>query len=237
MRNSHIANVVVWTLGNGTLWTTCASPLSSNPLKAAAQPTSSSTSSPSLRPLLIMIARRETARLLCCFTPLQCCGFRMFSLRLGVVIWTLCDLLLGCTALAQAWSLLPAPIHLQKSNIELGLLISALPFAFLGLLGALSVHRAKLDVYCCFKRLELMLVVGICVCEASQLREDTWETVCSFLFFASFRLILDFYGTYIAWSSVIKLRSCGSFLTAGKASIELTQASSYEAVCKATVTV
>jgi len=186
-----------------------------------------------------MISRRETARLLCCFTPLQCCGFRTFSLRLGVVVWTICDLVWGGTALAQALHALPAAFLLHKSNFELGLQAFALPFALLGLLGALSVHRAKLDVYCCFKRVELMLVLGICVCEASQLTEGTWETVCSFLFFASLRLILDFYGTYITWSSVVKLRSSGTLATdmESKPSTELTQVASYELVSKASVTV
>lgn len=157
-----------------------------------------------------MIRRRETARLLCCFTPLQYCCFRTFSLRLGVLIWTVCDLIGGFTALVQLCHLLPPHVHLQKSDFELGLLVSAIPFAFLGLLGILSIHRAKLHIYSTFKRLELLLILGICIWETSHHLDDTWETACSFLFFAFLRLGVDFYGTYVAWSSVVKLRSSGS---------------------------
>lgn len=186
-----------------------------------------------------MIRRRETARLLCCFTPLQYCGFRTFSLRLGVLIWSVCDLIGGFTALGQVLGLLPAHVHLQKSYFELGLLISALPFAFLGFLGVLSIHRAKLDLYSSFKRLELLLILGICIWETSHHLDDSWETACSFLFFAFLRLGVDFYGTYVAWSSSVKLRSSGSLevdLEAKEAS-ELADVTSDGFLSKAVVTV
>jgi hypothetical protein len=154
-----------------------------------------------------------------------------------VVVWTICDLLWGIAALAQTISLLPSPF--QRSDFELGLLISALPFALLGLLGALSVHRAKLDVYSSYKRLELWIVLIICLCEMARVREDRWEVVFSFLFFACLRLLWDFYGMYIAWSSVIKLRSSGTFglEMRGKASIQLTAIMSYEGNSKGEETV
>ena len=179
-----------------------------------------------------MISRRETARLLCCLRPLQSC-----RLRLGVVVWTLCDLLWGIAALVQTTSLLPSPF--QRSDFELGLLISALPFALLGLFGALSGHRAKLDVYSSYKRLELLLVLIICLCEMARVREDTWDVVFSFLFFACWRLLWDFSGMYIAWSSVVKLRSSGTFEQdrREKASLQLTYIRSYEVNSKGEETV
>lgn len=133
------------------------------------------------------------------------------------------DVLVGCLALIQVLSLFPSHVHLQKSHFELGLLISALPFSVMGLLGGASVHRAKLDIYSAFKRLEFAVILGLCVWETSLHLNSSWETACSFLFFAGLRLAVDFYGTYVAWSSSIRLRHYGTLEPESEIKVETSE--------------
>lgn len=118
--------------------------------------------------------------------------------------------MIGFIAFSQVLSLFPDYIHLQKTSSELILLTTAVPFSLLGLFGVMTLHRAKLDLYSAFKRLEFTVILCICGYETGKFGQESWENMCSYLFFAGLRLVLDFYGTYVAWSSSVKLRSCGS---------------------------
>lgn len=122
-------------------------------------------------------------------------------------MFTVFDLVVGVTALTVLFSVLPEGIYEQGTTLEKVMRSVAIPFAVLGLTGGNIGHRARVDIYSTFKRLEFVGIAAISVYQWTQSLGQAWESVLSVLFFCCLRVSFDFYAMYVAWSSSVKLRS------------------------------
>ena len=147
-----------------------------------------------------MITRRSTSKFLfCLFHPLDSC-FLGVTLRNGVTVVGALDVALALVTSAALLGLAPRCLLLDehKPTVDLWLLVTALPFAVLGLLGITQLHRAKVDLYSYYKHFEYVAVI-ILTCRAV-FHADLWDYPwVAYAFYAS-RLVIDFYMLLIVWS-------------------------------------
>ena len=152
-----------------------------------------------------MITRRSTSKFFfCLFHPLDSC-FLGLTLRNGLTVVGAIDVALALVTSAVLWGLVPHYLLLDehKPTLDLWLLVTALPFAVLGLLGVTQLHRAKVELYSYYKHFEYVAVL-ILTCRAVFLA-DLWDYAwVAYAFYAS-RLVIDFYMLLLVWSCATRM--------------------------------
>lgn len=155
-----------------------------------------------------MISRRSTARFFLCFCH-PCDGFFFcFTLRTGVILSSTIDIVLGLISISRLLNLTPNSLLIDpvKPILDLYLLVLSVPFGFLGLIGILQMHRAKVTMYSGYKHLEWLGIVVLTVIEGGSAGE--WPCVYFAWVFYVGRVVLDLYLLYAIWS-------CSSHLSHG----------------------
>lgn len=152
-----------------------------------------------------MITRRSTSRfLLCLCSPLET-SFLGVTLRNSFTLIATIDIALALVTSAALFGLAPRYLLLDehKPTVDLWLLVTALPFAVLGLVGMMQRHRAKVDLYSYYKHFELFVVIILtlrAVFHASQ-----WDYLWVAYAFYAARVVIDFYMLLVVWSCATHL--------------------------------